>query len=197
MAIPIILLKLIFYQARLKIFFKPCETYHERKLVDCAAQPQSFWLHLMVKNKGYEISKNTEAYLSKIWIQQTNKFWAKSCTKFDDFMSPVKLKWAHEADIYPIDILPKEQRRLDVCYIIEKDDILHIMTKGFASGTVKNILLPGSYVFAIRIVSENSPFLAKFLFSINWDGKWKTLKGSKYVQPFRLYRRLVKSFVNY
>jgi hypothetical protein len=191
--IPIFILKLFVYKARHKIFFDPKETYHEVKIVNHNGQPQSFWLHLMVKNKGYEISKNAEAYLSEIWIKQENN----SYKKFEDFKSPVKLKWAHEASIYPIDILPKEKRRLDVCYICQNEKILYIMAEWFPSGTVKNKLLPGDYLFFITVVSDSALIPSNFVFNIVWDGQWRTLKGNKYVNNFKIYRKPIKSFFHY
>jgi len=179
--IPIFLLKFVFYKARHKIYFDAKETYHEVKLLDHPNQPQSFWLHLMVKNNGYELSKNTEAYLSEIWIRDNYYI------KIEDFRAPVKLKWAHEEDIYPIDILPKEKRRLDICYICENEKILHLMSKGFPSGSIKNKLIPGDYVFIIKVVSENSLTPAEFYFKVEWDGTWRNIKGSKYVKSFSLY----------
>lgn len=191
--IPIFLLKLFFYKARHKVFFDPKETYHERKSIDHEGQPQSFWLHLMVKNKGYEMSKNAEAYLSEIWVRQKNGFYKK----FEEFRSPVKLKWAHEADIYPIDILPKEKRRLDVCYICQNENILRLVAKGFPSGTIKNILAPNDYLFFLKVVSENSLTPALFVFNVIWDGQWRTLKGNKYMKNFKIYRKPIKSFFVY
>lgn len=191
--IPIIVLKLIFYKAKHKIFFDPKETYHEVKLVDHAGQPQSFWLHLMVKNTGYEISKNTEAYLSEIWIKDKIGVFKK----FEEFRSPVKLKWAHEADIYPIDILPKEKRRLDICYICQNENILYLMARSFPSGTVKNTLLAGDYLFFIKVISENSLTPATFIFNVVWDGHWRTLKGNRYINNFKIYKRPIKSFSVY
>lgn len=191
--IPIFLLKLIFYKAKHKIYFDPEETYHEVKLVDYQNQPQSFWLHLMVENKGYEISKKAEPYLSEIWFKEKNGFYKK----LKEFKSPVKLKWAHEANIYPIDILPKEKRRLDVCYICQGENILHLMAEGFPSGTIKNALPAGDYLFFIKIISENSLTPATFIFNVICDGQWRTLKGNKYVKNFKIYNDPIKSFSIY
>ena len=69
-AIPYAFLKLVVYKAKHKITFETKETYHEAKLIDYPSQPQSFWLHLMVENKGYEMSRNVEAYISEIWIKK-------------------------------------------------------------------------------------------------------------------------------
>jgi len=191
--IPILLLKLIFYKAKHKIFFEPKETYYEVKLVDHQGQPQSFWLHLMVKNTGYEISKNAEAYLSEIWIKEKTGLFKK----LEEFRAPVKLKWAHEADIYPIDILPKEERRLDVCYICQNENILYLMARGFPSGTLKNTLPVGDYLFFIKVVSENSLTPSTFIFNVTWNGQWRTLRGSEYIKNFRIYRNPIKSFSIY
>ncbi len=187
--IPYAFLKLVFYKAKHKIFFDPKETYHERELVNHPKRLQSFWLHLMVKNKGYEISKNTEAYLSDIWIEVENKY-----QKLEGFNSPVKLKWAHEEDIYPINIFPKEKRRLDICYICETESILYLMVKGFPSGSIKNILEAGKYLFVIKVASENSLKPAEFIFQVFTDGSWRNLSGNKYIRSFKLYKKPVKTF---
>jgi hypothetical protein len=191
--IPTLLLKLIFYKAKHKIFFDPKETYHEVKLVDHPGQPQSFWLHLMVENRGYEISKNAEAYLSEIWVKDKTDLFKK----LEEFRAPVKLKWAHEADIHPIDILPKEKRRLDVCYICQNENILYLMARGFPSGTLKNAIPIGNYLFFIKVVSENSLTPSTFIFNVTWNGQWKTLNGSEYIRNFRIYKAPIKSFSIY
>lgn len=190
--IPYAFIKLVAYRAKHKIYFEPKETYHEVKLIDYENQPQSFWLHLMVKNSGYEISKNAQAYISDVWVKKDNNY-----EELEGFNSPVKLKWAHEADIYPIDIFPKEKRRLDVCFICKGVKILHLMAKGFASGSIKNMLDPNEYLFVVRVASENGLIPAKFIFQVSWDGDWKTLSGGKYVKSFRLYKKPVKSFSIY
>jgi len=187
----------IVLKTRHKIFFEPKETYHERRLVDRADRPRSFWLHLMVKNKGYKTSKSAEGYISEIWIKKENKIWANTYSKLEEFMSPVKLKWAHELEIHPIDILPKQPRRLDVCFIVQNEPILHLVAKGFASGTIKNKLAPGNYIFMIKVVSDNSLRPTTFPFSVIWDGKWKTLQGNKYIKNFRFYGNPIKSFSRY
>lgn len=187
--IPYAFLKLVIYKARHKIYFDARETYHEVKLVDYENQPQSFWLHLMVKNNGFEISKKAEAYVSEIWILENKRY-----KKLQGFNSPVKLKWAHEADIYPIDILPKEKRRLDICFICKNEEILHIMARGFPSGSIKNMLEPNAYLFVVKVVSDNSLMPAEFILQVTWDGEWRTLKGDKYVKSFRVYKNPVKSF---
>lgn len=190
--IPYAFLKLVIYKARHKIFFKVDETYHKVVLVDFPNQPWSIWLHLMVRNKGYEISKDVEAYLSEIWSKHNNSY-----KKLDAFKAPVKLKWAHEKDIHPIDILPKENRRLDVCFICQNQNILYLEAEGFPSGTIKNILGPGDYLFIIKVVSKNGLIPAKFIFNVIWDGQWNTIKGENYLKNFRIYRRPVKSFSIY
>lgn len=191
--IPIALLKLIIYKARHKIFFRPKETYQEVKLLDYPNKPQSLWLHLMVKNKGYEISKNAEAYLSEIWFKKNDT----SYKKLDIFRAPVKLKWAHEEDIYPIDILPRETRRLDICFICKNIKILYLEAKGFPSGTVKNTLIPADYLFIIKVASKNSLYPAKFILNVVWDGRWRTIRGDKYVKTFKIFKKPVRSFSVY
>ncbi|MFZ2038677.1 MAG: hypothetical protein WAV11_01960 [Minisyncoccia bacterium] len=193
-AIPYALFKLIFYKAKFKIFFSPKETYYEVKLLDHPSRPQSYWIHLMAKNRGFEISKNTEAYLTEIWIKNEKGL---NYSRIDEFRAPVKLKWAHEAQIAPVDVLPKHKRRLDVCYICEGEQILRIMAQAFPSGSIKNELLPGDYIFIIHVVSDNGLRPARFLLNISWDGKWRTLKGGNYVKPFRLTAEPVKSFCIY
>jgi hypothetical protein len=188
--IPALFVKIFIYKAKHKILFEPGETYHEVKLVDRPGEPQSFWLHLMVKNTGFELSKNVTSYLFEIWFKDKGV----SFKKFKEFRAPVKLKWAHEADIFPIDILPKEKRRLDVCYICQGEKMLYLMARTFPSGTVKNTLSPGDYIFVIKTTSDNSLSPAEFLFRVIWDGKWKTMNGSEYVKDFRLYNEPVKSF---
>ena len=187
--IPIIFFKLFFWRARHEIYFDPKETYHEVILVDRTNKPLSYWLQLMVKNNGYEISKNVEAYLPKILIKKDSKF-----QKLEEFRAPVKLKWSHEKGIFPIDILPKESRRLDICFICKSDPILYLMAESFPSGTIKNELPIGDYVFIIKVVSENSLTPATFNFHVVWNGRWKELKGDDeyQIKNFRIYNKKIK-----
>jgi|GEM_PF-1067435 len=191
-ALPYAFIKLFAYKAKHKIYFDPKETYHERKLCDHEGQPQSFWVHLMVKNKGFELSKKAEAYISEIWKKENNNY-----KKLSDFNSPIKLKWAHEAKIEPIDIFPREKRRLDVCYICQDQKNLYLVAYGFPSGSIKNIIGFGDYLFVIKVVSENSLTPAQFILRVEWDGEWRTITGGKYVKSFRLYKSPVKSFSLY
>jgi len=190
--IPYAFLKLVVYKARHKIFFKSDETYDQVTLVDFPNNPLSIWLHLMVKNKGYEISKDAVAYLSEIWIKNNNFY-----EKLSAFKAPVKLKWAHEKNIHPIDILPKETRRLDVCFVCQNQSILYLEAEGFPSGTIKNTLPPGDHLFIIKVISKNSLIPAKFIFNVVWNGQWGTLRGKKYLKNFRIYKRLLRSFSKY
>lgn len=190
--IPFVIIKLFFYKARHKIYFKPDETYDKVRLVDIPGAPWSIWLHLHVKNNGYEISKNAEGYLCEIWVKKSNNY-----QKLHEFKAPVKLKWAHEKDIQPIDILPKETRRLDICYIYENNNMLYIEAEGFPSGTIKNQIPPGDYLFVIKAVSENSLIPSEFIFNISWDGQWGTIKGKKYVRSFKIYQKPLKPFFRY
>ncbi|MDO8471182.1 MAG: hypothetical protein Q7S49_01050 [bacterium] len=190
-AIPYAILRFVIYKAKLKTSFKENETYHEVKVIDHYNQPQSLWLHLMVRNKGFELAKKTQAYLSQVWIKD------KTYKKLDDFRSPVKLKWSHEADMSTIDILPRHSRRLDICYICEGDNILYLVTTEHPSGTIQRRLNPGKYVFDIVVVSDNSFRPSRFLFHVNWGGKWKTIKGDSYVRSFRYVKNPARSFTLY
>lgn len=177
------------YKAKHKIYFIPSETYHEAQLVDRPNNPQSLWLQVMVKNKGFEISRDAEVYMSEIWKNESGHF-----QKIDEFRAPTKLKWSHEADIFPIDILPRSSRRLDVCFICEGEAILYLMTKGFPSGSIKNALGPGHYIFVLNAVSQNGLLPASFLFEVKWDGEWKNITGDSFVKSFRLARTPARSF---
>ena len=139
------------------------------------------------------MSKNAEAYISQIW--KKDKF--GSFVKVEKFRAPVKLKWSHEAAIFPIDILPRNSRRLDVCFMCQGENILHLMSEGFPSGTIKNELEFGKYVFEIVVVSQNSLRPARFLFSINCDEEWKNLKGASYIRSFIITKKPARSFIIY
>lgn len=191
--IPYAIFKLTVFKAKHKILFLPKETYHEAMLTDRPDTPQSLWLQLMVKNKGFEISRNAEAHLVEIWTRSPKK----SFQKLSEFRAPVQLKWSHEGRISPIDILPRESRRLDVCFICQGEKILNLMAEGFPSGTIKNKIPPGNYIFIIKVISKNKPAPTDFLFEVYWDGKWKTLKGKKYVRGFKMFKKPVKSFSRY
>ncbi|MBI2086654.1 MAG: hypothetical protein HYT69_00540 [Candidatus Zambryskibacteria bacterium] len=188
-AIPYAFLQWMLYKSKHKVVFVPSETYYEVTLVDHPNKPQSLWLHLMVKNRGFEVSRNAEAYITKIWEKEGSKFNALA-----SFRSPVKLKWAHEPSIAPIDILPKHSRRLDVCYICDNEEILHLMAEGYPSGTIRNALPVGNYLFEIVIVSKNALRPTRFLFLVEWDGKWENFRGKSYVRSFRLTKSPAKSF---
>ncbi len=189
-AIPYAFLRLVVYKVRHYISFQPEETYQEVTLLDHPSTPQSLWLQLMVKNKGFEISKRAEVYLVEIWQKEPDK----TINKVKDFRAPVKLKWSHEGKIEPIDILPKHSRRLDVCYICNGEQVLRLMSEGFPSGTIKNELGIGEYVFKIIAVSENSLRPAIFLFNVQWSGKWNEIIGKNYVKSFTLGSNPIKSF---
>jgi hypothetical protein len=192
-AIPYAFVKLVVYKARHKIFFSPKDTYYEVKLLDHPGQPQSYWLHLMIKNDGFEVSKNVEAYLTEIWIKNDEDKYVK----VNEFRAPVKLKWAHEGDIVPIDIMPRNERRLDVCYICKDEKILRLMARSFPSGSIKNELPAGNYTFVINVVSQNSLRPAKFIFEVNWNGNWKTLVGDNFVKSFKFVKKPARSFSYY
>lgn len=192
-AIPYVFIKLVIYKARHKVSFQSEETYQEVTLLDHPLKPQSLWLQLMVKNKGFEISKRAEAYLAEIWKKEAGK----TFIKVRDFRAPVKLKWSHEGKIEPIDILPRHSRRLDVCYICSGEQILRLMAEAFPSGTIKNELGIGEYVFEIVVVSENSLRPAKFLFNVQWDGHWKQIVGRNYLKNFTLGGKPIRSFTLY
>jgi len=191
--IPYALLRFAIYKAKLKTYFKEKETYHEVKALDHYNQPQSIWLHLMVKNKGFELAKKTEAYLSQVWIKDKDD----NYKKLEGFRSPIKLKWSHEADWSPVDILPRHARRLDICYICQGEAILYLVTNEHPSGTIQRRLAPDQYVFDIVIVSDNSFKPSRFLFQVGWDGEWKTIKGRPYVKSFKYAKTPAKSFIMY
>jgi len=192
-AIPYAFIKLVIYKARHRVSFQPEETYQEATLLDHPSKPQSLWLQLMVKNKGFEISKRAEAYIAEIWKKEAGK----AFVKVTDFRAPVKLKWSHEGKIEPIDILPRHSRRLDVCYICNGEKILRLMAETFPSGTIKNELEVGEYVFEIVVVSENSLRPARFLFNVQWDGYWKQIVGRNYLKSFILGGKPIRSFILY
>ena len=191
-AIPYAFLRLVIYKAKHKIKFQPDETYHEVIVADHPQRPLSLWLQLMVRNSGFEVSKNAEAYIANVWNIEKDLV-----VKLSAFRAPVKLKWSHEGKIAPVDILPRSSRRLDVCFICQNEEILHLMAEGFPSGTIKNELPPSEYVFEIVVVSDNSLRPARFLFRIIWDGVWKNLTGQNYVKNFHLAKAPTKSFVLY
>jgi hypothetical protein len=170
---------------RHEILFQPKETYHHVRITNRHGEPQSIWLHLMVKNKGYVISRDAEASLTEIWKIKEGF----SIKKLDEFKAPVKLKWAHEKYIQPIDILPNKSRRLDVCYIYENGKLMHLEAESFPSGTIKNELPPDNYVFLISVISKNCLRPAKFYFNVSWDGRWGTLKGKDYNSIFKDYKK--------
>lgn len=179
----------LFYKVRHKTAFIISETYHQVVLVDHPGQPQSFWVQVMVKNLGFEVSRGAETYLSEIWKEEKGRF-----STLKDFKAPVKLKWSHEADIYPIDILPRESRRLDVCFTCEGEQTLYLMAKGFPSGSIKNTLDVGNYIFILTTVSQNAIFPERFLLSVKWDGAWRSLEAQGFVKSFRCSPPPTKSF---
>ena len=192
-AIPYAFINLVIYKARHRISFQLEETYHEATLLNHQLRPQSLWLQLMVKNKGFEISKRAEAYIAGIWKKEAGKMFVK----VRGFRSPVKLKWSHEGKIEPVDILPRRSRRLDVCYICNGEQILRLMAEAFPSGTIKNELEVGEYVFEIVVVSENSLRPAGFLFNVQWNGHWKKIVGKNYLKSFALVGKPTRSFILY
>jgi hypothetical protein len=179
---------------RLELKFVPKETYHE--VLEVGRQKMSLWLHLVCKNNGWAEAKQTSGFLTKVYNldSETNNYILD-----ESFRSQIILKWAHEDNYNPYNILPRNKRRLDVCYIYEDDESdLFFSTPYYPSGTARK-LNPGRFLLEIVVTGENVKIPAQYLLGVFWDGKWKGLKGERLsLKSFKIYRSLpIKSFKVY
>lgn len=176
------LIKFIFFRPHLKLRFIPEETYHER--LEVGRQKQSLWMHLMCFNNGFIEARNLKGYITKIY--EFNESTA-SCTRNNNFLNQIGLKWAHENDYLPKNILRRSNKRLDVCFIYEDLPTLYFSTKYYPSGT-QLALAPGSYVFEIVVMGSNTA-PAKYYLHVEWQGTWKNLKQAKpLLKNFKVYK---------
>jgi len=174
--VPIILIRLIFslpYKIRIKLYFDSKETYHQ--LPEVNSGRDSFWLHLMAKNKSsFTDVKNAQGFVSSVWrIQDSKKY------IYTSFRSQIKLKWAHENDFEPKDIIRGYKRRLDVCFALENNENLYFVTEFYPSGT-QRFLPPGDYIFLINLTAENLPRSESYLLRVIWNGKYTELRAKPY-----------------
>jgi len=171
--LPALFIKWFFYRPRLKLKFDPKETYHE--VFEVGRKKNSLWLHLMCENNGFVEAKAVNGFLTKVYNFDTEKC---SYKENHEFRSQIILKWAHEDDFSPRNILPRDKRRLDVCFIYEDDSQLYFSTKYYPSGTAKT-LPPGKYLLEIVVTGDNINHPAKYKLCILWSGEWKGLKECK------------------
>ena len=174
--LPVIFIKWLIsipYKVAIKIYFDPKETYHQ--LPEMRSRKDSFWLHLIVKNKSsFTDIKNAQGFVSSVWGLQDNKKYI-----YTSFRSQIKLKWAHENDFGPRDIIRGHKRRLDVCFALENDENIYFATEFYPSGT-QRFLPPGEYIFLINITAENLPHSESYLLQVTWNGKYTDLRAKPY-----------------
>jgi len=171
--LPIVFFRWLFYKPRVKLYFDPRETYYQLPAVDLGKD--SFWLHLMVKNKSlFTDIKNAQGFISSVWEIRNNK---KGMLPL--FRSQIKLRWAHEIDNKPKDIIGRRKRRLDICYALEGDKTLYLATKLYPSGTQRT-LPPGEYIFLVNLTTENLSRSVKYFLRVSWNGKYTELRATTY-----------------
>lgn len=195
LGIPLAIVKWLFFRPRLKLRFVPKETYHERLV---PTGQQTYWLHLMCFNTGFVEAKKAQGYVTRVfeYVSSTG-----ACVEKEGFLNRINLKWAHESieEDFPKDILPRENKRLDICYIYQNCSELYFSSKLFPRGS-QQILDPGKYVFEIVVSGENVDRPAKFHLGVSWDGTWKGLVFYKpELRDLRLYKAspAIKSFKLY
>ncbi len=163
----------ILYKVGVKIYFDPKETYHQ--LPEVNSGRDSFWLHVMVKNKSsFTDIKNAQGFVSSVWGIQNGKKYI-----YSSFRSQIKLKWAHEKDFNPKDIIKRYKKRLDVCFALDGDKNLYFSTEYYPSGT-QRFLPPGEYVFLINLTADNLPHSKSYLLHVFWNGEYTKLKAEPY-----------------
>lgn len=174
--LPVVFFRWLFalpYKPRVKLYFDPKETYYQLPAVDLGKD--SFWLHLMVKNKSpFADIKNTQGFISSVWEIRNNK---KGILPL--FRSQIKLHWAHEIDNKPKDIIGGRKRRLDICYALEGDKTLYLATTLYPSGT-QRVLPPGEYIFLVNLTAENLSHSVNYLLRVSWNGKYTELRATTY-----------------
>lgn len=174
--LPIIFFRWLFalpYKPRVKLYFDPRETYYQLPAIDLGKD--SFWLHLMVKNKSlFTDIKNAQGFISSVWEIRNNK---KGMLPL--FRSQIKLRWAHEIDNKPKDIIGGRKRRLDICYALEGDKTLYLATTLYPSGTQRTVS-PGEYIFLVNLTAENLSRSVNYLLRVSWNGKYTELRATPY-----------------
>jgi len=171
--LPTLVIKWIFYRPRLKLKFDPKETYHEA--FEVGRKKNSLWLHLMCENNGFVEAKAVNGFLTKVYNFDPERHCYK---ENNEFRSQLILKWAHEDDFSPRNILPRDKRRLDVCFIYQDDSQLYFSTKYYPSGTAKT-LPRGKYKLEVIVTGDNINHPAKYNMCILWNGMWKGIKECK------------------
>ena len=180
--LPILIVKWFFSQPKLKLKFDSKETYLEA--LEVGRGKNSLWLHLICSNNGFVEAKRTNGFLIKVYNFDPEKHCYK---ENNDFKSQIILKWAHEENHDPRNILPRNKRRLDVCFIYEGDSQLYFATKYYPSGTAKT-LPPGQYLLDIVVTGDNISYPTRYKLPVLWDGTWRGLKVFRPpIKSFKLY----------
>lgn len=183
LGIPLAVIKWIFFRPRLALKFIPSETYHN--IITVPQNKRSLWLHLMCFNNGFVEAKDAKAYITKVY--EFNKA-TRECIENKNFRSQIALKWAHEPDYLPKNILPRSKRRLDVCYALANDTTLLFSTEYYPSGS-QRALPPGNYIFEVIVTGSNVDWPARYYFHVDWDGIWEHLKFHKVeLKDFKIYK---------
>lgn len=161
---------------KIKLYFDSKETYHNVLAVDI--QKYTLWIHIMARNKSLTDIKNAQGFVSSVWeIKNREKHILPL------FRNQIKIKWAHENDYNPRDILRKSKKRLDVCYSVDGDNILYLSTQRHPSGTQMSLNI-GEYIFLINLIAENAPSKS-YLLHIIWNGNYSELKAYPYKKTIK------------
>ena len=177
LGIPIAAIRLFFYRPRHKIYFKAKErdAYQEVIVTNIPGKPWSYWIHGFVKNKGFGESKKAQCFLVKVWKKtEIGEF-----KILEDFKNAVPLKWAHEARVEAINMLPRLTRKVDIGSVKENDNIFYVETEPVGpSGTNRGIFGPGEYLMKIVVTSENAIFPDTLILEIKWSGVYREISAN-------------------
>lgn len=151
---------------KLIVYFDPNETYHRRVVTDQNNTP-GFFCHVMVKNEGKDIARNCRGRIINIQMEDNSG----NFVKHSMFLAPMILKWAHEGDFDPRDIVADLPRRLDLCVGLQNQpNNLFFFTINKPDGN-QTVYPPGKYRITIRLDSDNASTVDQH-FIIDFKGGW-------------------------
>jgi len=151
---------------RLTLYFDPTRTF-EKVPVQDAGGVMGFFCHLVVKNQGKKRAKNCQGEL--VWVGLDDR------REHPEFRARRTLKWANEPDFGARDIEGGDDRRLDLCYVLQtQPDLVHFFTPKGPAG-VRTDFPAGKYALMVRVLGENArPATERFI--LGYTGVWNQVE---------------------
>lgn len=154
---------------KLNIHFNPDKTYNTARVRD-HGNVLGFFCHLIISNEGKNTAINCRGRV--IAIERRTDYGSFSPMK--EFVKPILLKWANEADFAPRNVEHDIPRRLDLAYKLESHpESLILFTEPVPTGNLK-VLLPGTYRVTVRVDAENADAVDRS-FLIEHGDHWKDI----------------------